>query len=80
MALPNHHLPIALTMGDPAGIGPEIILKAFANHAALMQGCCVVGNLALMHQHRQALAKPLPAMSNAVPWSGLVRINGKPKV
>ena len=61
MALPNHHLPIALTMGDPAGIGPEIILKAFANHAALMQGCCVVGNLALMHQHRQALAKHLPA-------------------
>ena len=73
MALPNHHLPIALTMGDPAGIGPEIILKAFANHAALMQGCCVVGNLALMqgccvvgnlalmHQHRHALAEHLPA-------------------
>ena len=61
MASPNHHLPIALTMGDPAGIGPEIILKAFANHAELMQGCCVLGNLALMHRHRQALADFLPA-------------------
>ena len=26
-------LPLALTMGDPAGIGPEITIKAFANRA-----------------------------------------------
>ncbi len=25
-------LPIAVTMGDPAGVGPEIVLKAFAAH------------------------------------------------
>ena len=27
--------PIALTMGDPAGIGPEILLKAYAAREAL---------------------------------------------
>src|SRR4051794_9390424 len=26
------------------------------------------------------LARPVPAMSNAVPWSGEVRMNGKPSV
>ena len=26
---------IAITMGDPAGIGPEIIVKALADHALL---------------------------------------------
>ncbi len=25
-------------------------------------------------------ARPVPAMSSAVPWSGLVRGNGRPKV
>jgi hypothetical protein len=27
-----------------------------------------------------ASARPLPAMSNAVPWSGEVRGNGRPRV
>jgi hypothetical protein len=26
------------------------------------------------------LARPVPAMSNAVPWSGDVRMNGRPSV
>ena len=43
-------LPIAVTMGDPAGIGPEIILKSFALNPSDMQGCCVVGNLSEMRR------------------------------
>jgi 4-hydroxythreonine-4-phosphate dehydrogenase len=60
MAMPQPSLPIALTMGDPAGIGPEIILKAFANHAEQMHGCCVVGNLTVMRQQLAWLANALP--------------------
>jgi len=35
-------------MGDAAGIGPEIIAKAFARGAA--RGCCVVGDVDLMRR------------------------------
>ena len=54
-------LPLALTMGDPAGIGPEIILKAFALHPEQMRGVCVVGDLAAMHLHVNTLSAHLPA-------------------
>lgn len=30
---------IAVTMGDPAGIGPEIVLKALSLHPQIYQGC-----------------------------------------
>jgi 4-hydroxythreonine-4-phosphate dehydrogenase len=40
--------PLALTMGDAAGIGPEIIAKAFAQGAA--RGCCVVGDVESMRR------------------------------
>ena len=29
MSAPSPHAPLAITMGDPAGIGPEIVAKAF---------------------------------------------------
>jgi len=51
---------MALTMGDPAGVGPEIILKAFAGYAAEMQGVCVIGNLAVMQHHLAQLSAHLP--------------------
>ncbi|MDB5945950.1 MAG: pdxA, partial [Ramlibacter sp.] len=31
--------PIAITLGDPAGIGPEIIAKAFRDDGEFMRGC-----------------------------------------
>jgi 4-hydroxythreonine-4-phosphate dehydrogenase len=43
-------LPIAITMGDPAGIGPEIIVKAFADAPELTQGCFVVGDVAVLRR------------------------------
>jgi 4-hydroxythreonine-4-phosphate dehydrogenase len=38
--------PIAITLGDPAGIGPEIIAKAYQNAPDVTQGCFVVGDVA----------------------------------
>ena len=40
---------IALTMGDPAGIGPEIIIKALS-HVEIYQKCIpiVVGDQAVL--------------------------------
>ena len=42
--------PIAITLGDPAGIGPEIIAKAFKRAPELTQGCFVLGDLATMRR------------------------------
>jgi 4-hydroxythreonine-4-phosphate dehydrogenase len=48
-------LPIAITPGDPAGIGPEIVAKAFRDAPCVMAGCFVVGDLALMRRAAQAV-------------------------
>jgi 4-hydroxythreonine-4-phosphate dehydrogenase len=42
--------PIAITLGDPAGIGPEIIAKAFMYEPELTQGCFVLGDLATLRR------------------------------
>ena len=42
------NLPIAITMGDPSGIGPEIIVKAFLQEPELTQNCFVVGDVATL--------------------------------
>ncbi len=61
-------LPIAITPGDPAGIGPEIVAKAFRDAPDVMAGCFVLGDLALM-QRAAALAggisvRPLTALND----------------
>ena len=48
--------PLAITMGDPAGIGPEIIAKAFWNEPALMVGCFVAGDLGTLRRAARAVA------------------------
>ncbi|MFZ4480589.1 MAG: 4-hydroxythreonine-4-phosphate dehydrogenase PdxA [Rhodoferax sp.] len=45
--------PIAITLGDPAGIGPEIIARAFQDAPELTRGCFVVGDLATMRRAAQ---------------------------
>ncbi len=55
--------PIAITLGDPAGIGPEIIVKAFRNAPQLLAGCFVAGDADTLRRAAQALAGPgNPAM------------------
>jgi 4-hydroxythreonine-4-phosphate dehydrogenase len=64
---------IAITPGDPAGIGPEIVAKAFRDAPALLAGCFVLSDVGVMqraaeligglpvqqiHRAAQALAVP----------------------
>lgn len=48
--------PIAITLGDPAGIGPEIIAKAFREAPDATRGTFVAGDVGTMRQASQALA------------------------
>lgn len=49
--------PIAITQGDSAGIGPEIIAKAFRAQPELMRGCFVVGELQTMRRATALVAR-----------------------
>ena len=42
--------PIVLTMGDPAGIGPEIIAQAFRDAPEDTRGCFVAGDVATLRR------------------------------
>ena len=55
--------PIAITLGDPAGIGPEIIAKAFRDAPEITKGCFVVGDVATLRRAVQMISAnqvPLP--------------------
>lgn len=57
---------IAITQGDSAGIGPEIVVKAFRDAPQDLRGCFVVGDVATLRRAAQALARPgLPALAVA---------------
>jgi len=53
--------PMAITMGDAAGIGPEIIAKAFVGHAARLQACFVAGDV-------QAMRRASVLVANGLAW------------
>ena len=42
--------PVLITMGDAAGIGPEIIARAFRDSPADLAGCVVVGDVATLRR------------------------------
>ncbi len=48
--------PIAITLGDAAGIGPEIIAKAFRDAPEITQGCFVVGDAGILRRAIQAIS------------------------
>ena len=50
--------PLLLTMGDACGIGPEIIMRAFADGAA--DGCLVIGEPEVLGRASRALGLALP--------------------
>ena len=55
--------PIAITLGDCAGIGPEIIAKAFRDAPELTRGCFVAGDVATLRRAVRVIdagAIPLP--------------------
>ncbi len=63
--------PIAITMGDAAGIGPEIIAKAYREQPAWMRGSFVVGDVGTMRRAAQVVTPegclPLPVAVIASP-------------
>ena len=64
--MPVDKKPIAITIGDAAGIGPEIIVKAFCKAPEQFQNCIVVGDKAVMQRAWQVVAaklKPMPIPS-----------------
>ncbi|MGH6624967.1 MAG: 4-hydroxythreonine-4-phosphate dehydrogenase PdxA [Burkholderiaceae bacterium] len=50
--------PTAITLGDPAGIGPEIIAKAFRDAPEVTRGCFVAGDLGLLRRAVQFISGP----------------------
>jgi len=63
-------LPLAITLGDAAGIGPEIIVKAFRDAPDEVRGCLVVGDSAVLRRAAQwvrregEMALPLALLDN----------------
>ena len=62
---------LLITMGDAAGIGPEIIAKAFALHPAEMQQCVVIGDVATM---RRAAALVAASAAGGVPLLAVAQL------
>ena len=58
--------PIAITMGDPAGIGPEIIAKAFRDSPQVTKGCFVVGDVATLRRASQFVSTGPVALTVAL--------------
>lgn len=54
---PNHQKPMVLTMGDPAGIGPEIIASAILKRPDLMSGVVVAGDMQILQQAGEVVAR-----------------------
>lgn len=58
---------MAITLGDAAGIGPEIIAKAFRDAPELLQGCFVAGDVGAMRRAAGWLGGvPLPVARIAI--------------
>ena len=57
--MPSHApLPLAITLGDPAGIGPQIIAKAFRDQPEALRGCFVAGDVASVRRGAQCVQPP----------------------
>jgi 4-hydroxythreonine-4-phosphate dehydrogenase len=73
-ATPEVLPPIAITQGDPAGIGGELIARLYAEDPALMAGCFVVGDAGHLRRAAGVVAAgraPLPVTDIATPAQAL---------
>jgi 4-hydroxythreonine-4-phosphate dehydrogenase len=60
---PSPRLPIAITMGDPSGIGPEIIVKLAADPERLDADLLVVGDAGVLRRTAERLGVSVPVVS-----------------
>ncbi len=66
---------IAVTMGDAAGIGPEIIAKAFREEPEVLRACFVAGDVQAMRRAAQQVAvgqAQLPVFQISTPEEALL--------
>ena len=52
--------PLLITMGDAAGIGPEIIARAFLDSPDEMADCVVVGDMAILRRAARIVSSAVP--------------------
>ncbi len=64
--MPTRRPRLALTVGDPAGIGPEVVLKALAQADLPVAELSVYGPLALLTERAARFGLPQPAQLPAV--------------
>ena len=55
--------PLCLTMGDAAGIGPEIIVQAYQHHPGELRACFVAGDMDAMRRAAAVCSRP-----GSPPW------------
>ncbi len=72
MTLPTP-LAIALTMGDAAGIGPEILAKCFRDAPQDMRGCFVAGDVATLRRAAAIVCQTPDAPAVSLPVAVLER-------
>jgi 4-hydroxythreonine-4-phosphate dehydrogenase len=71
------NLPLLITMGDPAGIGPEIIARAFRDAPAGLAGCVVAGDVATLRRASRlvsgapAYALPVVQLADIADWAAV---------
>ena len=61
---------LGITMGDPAGVGPEIIVKALANDPALRRRCVVYGAKSILEYYNNTFGHGLTVQTVTAPAEG----------
>jgi 4-hydroxythreonine-4-phosphate dehydrogenase len=64
-------LPLVISMGDPAGIGPEIVLKALRERPALRRQAVVLGDMAALRRAAQLIGGRADSAQHALVLAGL---------
>ena len=64
-------LPLVISMGDPAGIGPEIVLKALCERPALRREVVVLGDMASLRRAARAIGSREDSAEDALVFASL---------
>ena len=64
-------LPLVISMGDPAGIGPEIVLKALCEPPALRREVVVLGDMASLRRAARAIGSREDSAEDALVFASL---------
>jgi len=66
---------IAIPMGDPAGIGPEIVVMSMADEIADNTACLVIGSQRILRKAASSLNSPVEINVVSCPKEGDYRVN-----